>query len=89
MAWGLEQDAGSYVVLDDVAYGRTGPWAVNLWMRTANSSGTALQYLYSHNSSASNGDVNSLAWGPNQVGGLRVNGDNAWAIWLTTFGYRT
>eukprot|EP00884_Botryococcus_braunii_P015271 jgi/Botrbrau1/2427/Bobra.0395s0049.1 len=61
------RDQQSTVVLDDVPYGTRGPFAINLWMRAGNITGDQLQYLYSHNSSATDGDVNSLAWGPNQV----------------------
>ena len=53
------------VLLDSVPYGQQGPWAVNIWMRAGNLSGSGFQYILDHGSSVAAGDVDY--WGPNQV----------------------
>ena len=42
----------SMVELDDVRYGTRGPFAINLWMRAQSLNGALFEYLYSHNSTA-------------------------------------
>ncbi|KAK9823790.1 hypothetical protein WJX72_005525 [[Myrmecia] bisecta] len=53
----------SEVVLDSVPYGRQGPWAINIWMRSTSAVGEAFQYIYSHNSTTSA----ATSWDANQV----------------------
>ena len=58
------QDAGSLVLLDPVPYGQQGPWAISLWFKVTDISGTSLQYLLAH-AASNNYAEDSLD--PNQV----------------------
>ena len=44
------QARSSRIELPAVQYGRQGPWAINLWFKPSNESGSQFQYLFSHNS---------------------------------------
>ena len=60
----LVQDDGSLVLLDPVPYGQQGPWAVNMWFKATDISGTSLQYLYAH---AASNNYAADSFYPNQV----------------------
>ena len=60
----------SMVELDGVRYGSRGPFAINLWMRAQSLNGALFEYLYSHNSTA----TDPSGWGPNQVRRLCFSG---------------
>ena len=57
------QSQGSLVVLDSVAYGEQGPWAVNTWFKVSSVTGSSYEYLYSHASTSQD----PSEFGPNQV----------------------
>ena len=54
----------SMVELDDVKYGVTGAWALNVWIRVQSLNRNLFEYVYSHNSTA----ADPTGWGPDQVG---------------------
>ena len=58
------------VFLQNVPYGRQGPWAVNIWVKFGDLWGLDLGYMYSHwNSTGAAAFVADPtdAWFPNQV----------------------
>jgi hypothetical protein len=63
------QENDSTVVLDPAPYGSRGPWAINIWARVDNTSGGVIQFIYSHDSSASAtvDGHGTVEWDANQV----------------------
>lgn len=53
----------NYVQLRNVKYGRSGAFAINMWIKPTSLQGTYFSYVYSHNTSAPAGDLDP----PNQV----------------------
>ncbi|CAD7694655.1 unnamed protein product, partial [Ostreobium quekettii] len=57
------EEAGSYIVLDNVPYGDSGSFAVSFWTRSLNNTGNTFQYIYSH----AGLNVSDNPWIKNQV----------------------
>lgn len=57
------QAEDSTVVLDNVEYGITGAFAINIWIKVDSLNGNVFEYIYSHNST----HADATSWGPNQV----------------------
>ena len=51
------------MLLPPVAYGASGPFAINFWFKPSDVSGNFFAYLYSHNAAGANATVLE----PNQV----------------------
>lgn len=57
------QAKDSMVVLNPVAYGTKGPFAINIWIKVDDMEGSLFEYVYSHNSTS----LTATTWGPDQV----------------------
>lgn len=63
---GIVQSTDSTVMLDPVAYGRDGKWAVSLWFKPSPSglAGNQFEYIYSHTNRE---QKYTTGWEANQV----------------------
>jgi hypothetical protein len=58
-----EEDKFDYVALDNVEYGASGAFSINVWMAHNSSSGNAFEFLFSHG----NDNMPADPWMPNEV----------------------
>eukprot|EP00212_Chloropicon_laureae_P003902 CAMPEP_0197488208 /NCGR_PEP_ID=MMETSP1311-20131121/3186_1 /TAXON_ID=464262 /ORGANISM="Genus nov. species nov., Strain RCC856" /LENGTH=1764 /DNA_ID=CAMNT_0043032175 /DNA_START=186 /DNA_END=5480 /DNA_ORIENTATION=+ len=58
-----KENSLDYVRLDNIDYGRDGPFAINLWMSHNGSSGDTFEYLFSHGTA----NIGKDPWQPNEV----------------------
>ena len=61
-------DDGATLSISRVHFGRTGPWAINMWVRQADNAGSAFQYLLS--TAHTGGMSNDSVFEPNQARAL-------------------
>ena len=59
---------GSSLAVEGLAWGQTGPFAVNMWIKQMNNSGSMFQYLLSTRSRALGNITDDNIFYPNQVG---------------------